>query len=458
MSMKSMLTTSVLCLVMSHAGQASAQETVMSLSELYEQADRQSQQLRVNRTGVESAQEQVKSAKSNMLPDVNLSLSGSYIGNAMLLSRGFSSSGYTTIPYAVGVGQAKNGKQDTPHWGNSFALQVSEVLYAGGAIRAGIRMAELGEQMSSLDVKKNEQEVRFLLTGYYLDLFKLQNQLQVIDKNIGLTEQVLKNMRARRQEGTVLKNDITRYELQLQSLELSKTQLKDASSIINHQLVTTLHLPSTMVIRTDTTELESEYGTLADVANEDEWQQRASDGNAGLKQASLQTDLAKQQVKLSKAEMRPSIAVVAEEHLNGPYTNDLIPVNANVNAWFVGVGIKYNLGSIWRKNHGVKRAHLNERQSREQLTLAQEGINNAVQASYTNFLTSHTEVETQQKQVELADQNYSVVKNRYENELALLTDMLDASNMKLSAEMALVNARIGLLYNYYKLKYITNSL
>ena len=65
---------------------------------------------------------------------------------------------------------------------------------------------------------------------------------------------------------------------------------------------------------------------------------------------------------------------------------------------------------------------------------------------------------TELKQVELANQNYSVVQNRYQNDLALLTDMVDASNMKLSAEMALVNARIDLLYHFYKLKYVTNTL
>lgn len=67
-------------------------------------------------------------------------------------------------------------------------------------------------------------------------------------------------------------------------------------------------------------------------------------------------------------------------------------------------------------------------------------------------------MKTQQKQVELANQNYSVVQNRYQNGLALMTDMVDASNIKLSAEIALVNARINMLYNFYKLKYVTNTL
>ena len=92
------------------------------------------------------------------------------------------------------------------------------------------------------------------------------------------------------------------------------------------------------------------------------------------------------------------------------------------------------------------------------MQLAREGVENGVLANYTNLLTSSVEVSTQEKQVELADQNYAVVKNRYDNDLALLTDMLDASNMKLSADMALVNARINMLYNYFKLKYITNTL
>jgi hypothetical protein len=99
-----------------------------------------------------------------------------------------------------------------------------------------------------------------------------------------------------------------------------------------------------------------------------------------------------------------------------------------------------------------------EYMAREKVQLAREGIETGVQASYTNLLTSSVEVGTQEKQVELADQNYTVVKNRYDNDLALLTDMLDASNMKLSADMALVNARINMLYNYFKLKYITNTL
>ena len=120
--------------------------------------------------------------------------------------------------------------------------------------------------------------------------------------------------------------------------------------------------------------------------------------------------------------------------------------------------MKYSLGNIWKSKHQIRKARVEHQQSQETISLAREGVENAVQANYTNLLTSQTEVDTQEKQVELAQQNYSVVQNRYQNDLALLTDMIDASNMKLSAEMALVNARINMLYNFYRLKYVTNTL
>ena len=126
--------------------------------------------------------------------------------------------------------------------------------------------------------------------------------------------------------------------------------------------------------------------------------------------------------------------------------------------WFVGIGVKFSLGSLWKDRPGIRRARMEHQRSQEAFVLACEDVANSVQKSYMALLTSCVEVKTQQKQVELADQNYSVVQNRYQNELALLTDMVDASNMKLSAEMALVDARINMLYNFYRLKYVTNTL
>ena len=71
---------------------------------------------------------------------------------------------------------------------------------------------------------------------------------------------------------------------------------------------------------------------------------------------------------------------------------------------------------------------------------------------------AYVELRTQQKSVELANQNFQVVQNRYANQLALITDMIDASNVKLNAELQEVNAQINIAYTYYNVKYVTGKI
>lgn len=281
--------------------------------------------------------------------------------------RGFSTSGTTEyIVPGFGPRQVTNGKQPTPHWGNSFTAQVSRVIYAGGAIRSGIEMAKLGQQLAELDVEKDRQEVRFLLTGYYLDLCKLQNQSQVIAKNIELTETVIEQMKARREQGTVLKNDITRYELQLQSLVLAKTQVDDAQKIIRHQIGTAIHLPEGEDFEVEEPSYDDDNDALR-YDDEESWQQAATENNIDIRQASLATEMSEQKVKNTRAASLPSVAVVAENNLFGPYTNDLIPKNANANVWFAGIGVKYNLSSIWKNKHDIRKARHKNAQACESM-------------------------------------------------------------------------------------------
>jgi outer membrane protein TolC len=152
------------------------------------------------------------------------------------------------------------------------------------------------------------------------------------------------------------------------------------------------------------------------------------------------------------------VAIVAEDHLDGPILVEVPTINSNFNYWFVGVGIQYNISSLYKNNRSVRQAKLNALRADEEHSLASEQVEQAVQAQYTNYLTAYTELRTREKNVQLADEHYDVVRRRYENDLALLTELLDADNMKLSAELDLVNARLDLICSYYQLRYLTNTL
>ncbi len=415
-----------------------AQSKVGSLEELFQLAEENSRSIQSYRTGKEAADEALKAAKSLRMPDINISASVSYLGDGRLWDRDFS-----------------NGMRiDMPHFGQNFALEAQQTIYAGGAISSRIATAELEQLLAELDWKKNRQDIRFLLVGYYLNLYKLNNQAQVLQHNLDLTDQVIARMEARHEQGTVLKNDITRYELQEEDLQVQLTRVLDECKILGHTLATTLHLPEGTIIVPDSSLLECAGGTLSEQA----WQSLASQSNLDLQHAQTTIDLNEQQVKAERSERLPHVSIVAADHLDGPITIEVPVLDNNFNYWYVGVGVKYNLSSLFKNGNRLKQARLNVRRAQENKELVEEQVENAVQAGYTRFLTSLSELRAKEKSVQLSHENYEIVSHRYEHELALLTDMLDASNTKLAAELELENARISVIYNFYYLKYLTHTL
>ena len=403
----------------------------MDISQLFDLIEQNNTTLKAQKTGIEVAREGVKSAKSQRLPDINASLSASYNGNALLMDRDFTNVQNLT----------------SPHFGNSFSLDAQQVIYAGGAVSAGIKMAEIGAEQAAVGTELSRQGQRFMALSQYLDLQKIANREKVLQSNITLTQQLIDNINEKHAQGVALKNDVTRYELQLQTLKLNLTKL-------NNQLCNTLGIAATERIEPTEDTTEKTFGR----EGEEQWQKDAAAVSPQLKMAQLNEEMSRQQEKMAKSELLPKVAVVAANNFNGPITFELPPIDKNLNIWYVGVGVKYSLSSLFKSNKKLSQARIATRQAQEQKLQAQEELDNNVQAAYTNYLQSYVELETQKKNVELARENYNVINDRYLNQLALITDMVDAANMKLDAELGEVDARINIAYQYYKVKFVAGKL
>ena len=288
-------------------------ERRMTVDDLFQLVESNSKTLQETKISVEFAQKGIEAARAQRLPDVNATLSASYNGNVVVMDRDFTNAnGYSS-----------------PHFGNSFALEAQQVVYAGGAIDAGIRMAELQRDMAVAGQRQSSNAQRFMALGQYLDLYKIQNRMQVMEQNIRLTQRLI---------------------------------------------------------------------------------------------------------------------------------DDIPPIDKNINYWYVGVGVKYPISGLFKQSKKVQQAKIDIRRSEEHQRVTAETLDNQVQQAYTLYRQSYADLDTQRKSVELARQNYQVVSDRYLNQLALITDMLDASNIRLNAELQEVDARINIVYAYYKMKYIAGVL
>ena len=409
----------------------------LTLTDVFTRIENENQTMTMLRTAQEAAEEGIKSAKNAKYPEINAELNISYIGDSFLTDRDFSN--FTKAP--------------SPHFGNGFTLEAQQVVYAGGAVNAAVKMAEHEGRISEAMINKSRQGLRLMAAGEYLDLFRTDNSIKVYKENIALTIKLIEEINARREHGLALAADVTRYELRLETLKLELVRLHSTREIMNYRLVNSLGLPEGTVI-------SSELGAEEDLRDKsrESWQEIAADASPEMKMSGINADMALTKQKLVRSERLPQIAVVAYENFNGPITFEIPPIDKKLNIWYIGLGIRYNFSSLYKSGHKVKQASIQVRQAEQARNVAEENIRNDVQKAYADYMQSYVELETSEKSLQLANENYERVHDRYMEQLVLVTDMLDAFNMKLDAELGVSAANAGIQYRLCCLKYAAGIL
>lgn len=191
---------------------------------------------------------------------------------------------------------------------------------------------------------------------------------------------------------------------------------------------------------------------------EAEFQDIAYKNSPILNKNRLALDMLSKKEKVIKSGYMPQISIIAGDNLKGPITYEIPTLDNNINTWYVGVGLKFNIGNIYKLPKDLSRLRSSVEKSHNELASAEENVSLDVNAAYTRYLDSFELLKTQEKSLQLARENYDVIANRYANDLVLVTDLVDADNLRLSAEVQYVNAQINVIYNYYKLIYSTGSL
>lgn len=433
------LLTGLLSAALSSAGVcAYGQPRTVSLEEIFMSAEANSRQLRSSITAQTEAESAVNVARANRLPEINASVTVSYLGDGFTTKRNFTD--YQSAPI--------------PHFGSGAEINITQPVYTGGAITNSIKLAELKSTAARYAADFQRDNIRFQLVGLYLDLYKCRNLRQVVESNIEAARKVLKEMTARYGQGTVLQNDITRYELLLSNLELQHVKLNNSLNIINNHIITTAGLPEETVIEPDTTILDRALPKEAEAW----WQAEAKQNSPTLKLAESGIAISRKAESLVRSERLPKIGLQAGWNLDGPILVEVPPINRNLSNWFAGVGISYNLSSLYKSNKSLKKSRLSTQKAIDDYDAIKEDIALAVNADHVRYLEAYEELKTQEKSVELAERNYHTTSTRYNADMALITDMLDAAAAKLDAEQQLVNARINIIYYYYKLLFTTGKI
>jgi outer membrane protein TolC len=151
-------------------------------------------------------------------------------------------------------------------------------------------------------------------------------------------------------------------------------------------------------------------------------------------------------VKAAKGDLFPSIA------LTGGYIAADVPHLMSVpDALDAGVGISYNIGSLWKNKAKVQQAQARVKQFAITESMMDDNIRLQVNKSYLALVSQRKKIDVYLKAVEQAQENYRIIKNKFDNSLATTGDLIDADIAQLQARLSYTLARADAFVAYHKL-------
>lgn len=412
-------------------GFANAQNSkFLSLHEAVDLSIQNSKQLKVDSAKIQQASALVREALDKRLPDASVSgsylrLSGANVNLKMKTGNGSGSGG------APKVSQAMYG-----------IVNGSLPLYAGGRIRYGIESSKFLEQATKLDAENSKEELIQNTIAAYINLYKAGAAVTLYDSNLVQARQRVKDFTNLEQNGLLAQNDLLKAQLQQSNTELALLDAQNNWQLANVNMNLMLGLPEKTILLPDTTVMNQKFP----VKNIEDYEQDALNNRKDVAAFSLRKQAADVGVKAAKGEYYPSIA------LTGGYIAANIPKVLSIsNAVNIGVGVSYNIGSLWKTKAKVEDAQARAKELEANQELISNSIRLQVNKAYLNWLGSQKKIDVYEKAVEQAGENYRIVKNKYTNSLATLTDLLDADVAQLQAHLNYTIAKADAVTAYNQL-------
>ncbi len=407
----------------------------LTLGEAIDLSIKNSKQLKVNEARINEAVSAIHEAEEKRLPDAGISTS------------------YLYLPFSPNIHYSNDtsSKRNSPKISQVIygMASVSVPVYSGGKLRYGIESAKYLEQATRLDAESDRTALIMNTISACVNLFKAKEAIELYKENLEESIQRLKDLSSLEKNGLLARNELLKASLQKSDVEL---ELLDAQSnytlaCVNMNLM--MGLPEQTILIPDKSGLELPDSIKTINAYEQDALNRRND----IAAVSIRKKAAETGLKSVKANAYPNIA------LTGGYIAADLPGYLSItNAINVGLGIKYNLSSIWKNKTSIQQSEAKIKE----IALGKEILNDQVRLqvnqAYQHYLVCKKKIEVYLSAVEQATENYRITKNKYNNSLATTTELLDADVALLKSKLYVTDAKADAFLAYKRILYTSGLL
>ncbi|HXP48965.1 MAG TPA: TolC family protein, partial [Bacteroidia bacterium] len=329
----------------------------------------------------------------------------------------------------------------------SLGASASESVFNGFQWKNGVVSLDYAEKASEYSLESKKGDVSISIINAYLNLFKLEKAHVLIEESLDQVKAHVKEVTDFASHGLATQNDVLRTQLQQSNIELSEIDVRNQIQTVNYNLDILLGLPENTKIQIDTTTI------LADKTMQPLpfYLQKFGNDRYDIKAAEMQEKAQEAGIKVTESGVYPKLLVGADYNYLRPNPRIVPPLDAFEPSWDIGVKLTYSLTGLYDNKHKMQESRAKYTMAEETYNQLNDGAKMEINQDYLQYQEALQKIAVSQKSLDQANENYRIVKSRYTNHVALLTDLLDANNFLLNAQINIISAKADAQMAYYNL-------
>lgn len=420
-------------------GQDINQKVPLTLEEVWSKIQESNTEVKIRNKQIEKQNEQLKTAKAERLPEVDVMGEYARVSNMPLYENGI-----FKPPQQISV----------LHNYYKVGASVYFNIYEGKKTSIEIAKSLVNLKISNIERQMTISEIKLAAAGSYLDMLRNTIFKGFLVKDIEAQKKQLDQIIILQRNGVVLKSDVLRAELKLSKQTLALDQINNDFDIANQKLNILMGVEnSTKLNLIQTIDRDSiillQYEEYLNEAFKNAYSKRISDENEQISKLELQS---------VKGDSAPKIGLFADYAYNYPQIF-LYPYSGSIYGFgMAGIKISYSVSSIYKNRHKKNDAKLEIDKKQLETIRDLEGIRNAVYQSYLRLKEAETRVSVAEISLKQSLENQRIISNTYFNHLSLITELLDADTQVLQSRFDLESAKIATQFQYFQLLHTIGTL
>lgn len=361
---------------------------------------------------------------------------------------GISASGTQNFSFGRGL-TADNTYSNTNTTSTSFSLGGDIPIFHGFDINNGIKLSKLDLQAATTDLQKAKDDIKVAVAQAYTQVLYSREILSVASNQVRIDSLQHERLKLMYKTGKASTSDVAAQAASLAQSKLSETQALGNERIALLDLSQLLELasPEGFDICTPPEEI---LGLRLLLKPEDIYAEAVEERPAIISEQ-LRLDYANVDIARAKGGLLPSLS------LSGGIGTNFYTANGTQSASFgeqlknnfsqyIGLSLNIPIFARFSTRNSIRSAQLAYDHQKLQLENTKKSLYKEIQQAYYNAVTSQSRYTSSEQAAISAEQSFNLIRERYENGKANITEYNEAKNRYLEAASNFLQARYECLF------------